>query len=416
MSATPGERREQRSSKRCNTARWGLTAMRGFRIPSSARARRNLTLSGFFYASDNESERSGAPFNDDRLRGFRARADGDFADAFRASIKSTLLSARASKGLAAPTTAIRWPRAPGGRVNFTKIEGYASHTQPLAANFSAYAAAYGQYAFTPLLVPEQCGFGGRYFGRAFDPSQILGDSCIEATGELRYDVPGDCRRWSRKCSSTASPITASSTRCDAAVGTPCSSECGFRGRRGAARLVQSVTPICRSPRRSKVRATIGVSSSSSRRDIRSGAGCQPLAHVVARYLGPRAARARVGICGTQWRNGGRRLRHRAGARARRPSVTSSNRARTQSSIGIRSISAPARRRKIVMPSANSVELDRVTGGLGPSQIFGSLSSNGHVFLVNPDGILFGTGAQDERRRLPGDHARHRQQRFHGGPL
>ncbi len=49
--------------------------------------------------------------------------------------------------------------------------------------------------------------------------------------------------------------------------------------------------------------------------------------------------------------------------------------------------------KIVMPNANSVELDRVTGGLGPSQILGSLSSNGRVFLVNPDGILFGAGSK-----------------------
>ncbi len=47
---------------------------------------------------------------------------------------------------------------------------------------------------------------------------------------------------------------------------------------------------------------------------------------------------------------------------------------------------------IVMPSASSVQLDRVTGNLGPSQISGSLWSNGRVFLVNPDGILFGSGA------------------------
>ena len=49
--------------------------------------------------------------------------------------------------------------------------------------------------------------------------------------------------------------------------------------------------------------------------------------------------------------------------------------------------------KITMPGASSVELDRVTGGLGPSQILGSLFSNGQVFLVNPDGILFGQGAK-----------------------
>jgi filamentous hemagglutinin family protein len=49
--------------------------------------------------------------------------------------------------------------------------------------------------------------------------------------------------------------------------------------------------------------------------------------------------------------------------------------------------------KILMPSASSTELDRVTGGLGPSQILGSLYSNGKVFLVNPDGILFGAGSR-----------------------
>ena len=47
------------------------------------------------------------------------------------------------------------------------------------------------------------------------------------------------------------------------------------------------------------------------------------------------------------------------------------------------------RTAINMPGASSVELDRVTGGLGPSQIYGSLSSNGQVFLVNPDGVLVG---------------------------
>jgi filamentous hemagglutinin family protein len=46
----------------------------------------------------------------------------------------------------------------------------------------------------------------------------------------------------------------------------------------------------------------------------------------------------------------------------------------------------------VQPSASSVILNRVTGNEGPSEILGTLTSNGKVFLVNPDGLLFGSGA------------------------
>src|SRR5688572_9361805 len=44
------------------------------------------------------------------------------------------------------------------------------------------------------------------------------------------------------------------------------------------------------------------------------------------------------------------------------------------------------------PSAQSIALNRVLGQ-DPSAILGNLSSNGQVFLLNPNGILFGQGAQ-----------------------
>jgi filamentous hemagglutinin family protein len=47
--------------------------------------------------------------------------------------------------------------------------------------------------------------------------------------------------------------------------------------------------------------------------------------------------------------------------------------------------------RFVQPDSGAVALNRVLGS-DPSTIFGNLSANGKVFLVNPNGILFGAGA------------------------
>jgi hemolysin activation/secretion protein len=160
----------------------------GLSYPFIRSREKNLKLSGLFYGSDNEGDALGAPLSDDRLRGFRVKVDADFADATQAINQFNVTVSQGIQGLGSTMNGNPLASRLVGRVDYNKIEFTGSRTAPLVDKFSAYLSVYGQYAGTPLLVPEQCSFGGRYFGRAFDPSQLLGDSCLEGVGELRYDI------------------------------------------------------------------------------------------------------------------------------------------------------------------------------------------------------------------------------------
>jgi len=54
--------------------------------------------------------------------------------------------------------------------------------------------------------------------------------------------------------------------------------------------------------------------------------------------------------------------------------------------------APNEAVRFNQPNASAIALNRVTSQ-SPSQIMGSLSANGQVFVLNPNGVLFGAGAQ-----------------------
>lgn len=173
----------------------GPYADAGFSAPVLRSREKNITLTSLIYGSDNEGDALGAPLTDDRLRGFRNKVDADFADQWQGINQFNVTFSQGIQGLGSTTNNNPLASRLVGRVDYDKIEATAARTQPLFDRFSAYASLYGQYAGTPLLVPEQCAFGGRYFGRAFDPSQFLGDSCFEAIGELRYDLPTKVLRY-----------------------------------------------------------------------------------------------------------------------------------------------------------------------------------------------------------------------------
>jgi len=170
----------------------------------------NLILSGLGFVTNDVSTIEGSvpditgkfhPVGElntrDRLRGFRLKADADWADSFLGINQVNVTFSQGIDGLGSTANDNPIASTNAGRVDFTKIEGTFTRTQPLFWNFSAFVAAYAQYAATPLLVSEQCSYGGRFFGRAFDPSQMLGDHCWMALGELRFDVPHAIKKLTR---------------------------------------------------------------------------------------------------------------------------------------------------------------------------------------------------------------------------
>jgi hemolysin activation/secretion protein len=154
---------------------------------------RNLNVAGLIFGSDDNGSffdmPDVPPSTLDRLRGFRLRAEGDSADSSGGINQFFFVFSQGIEGLGSTQNGYDLASRAFGRVDFTKMELTVSRLQPLFDQFSLLVAAYGQYALTPLLVSELCGYGGRVFGRAFDPSQFVSDTCIEVLAELRYDIP-----------------------------------------------------------------------------------------------------------------------------------------------------------------------------------------------------------------------------------
>ena len=71
--------------------------------------------------------------------------------------------------------------------------------------------------------------------------------------------------------------------------------------------------------------------------------------------------------------------------------------------------------RFIQQSAISTVLNRVTG-VDPSQILGALQSNGRVFLINPNGIVFGAGAQIDTAGLVASTLNLSNQDFQAGRL
>ena len=167
----------------------------GLSYPVIRARERNLAVSGLWFWSNDRGIfldlPDDPPSTNDRMRGMRMRVDADSADADGGINQLYFVFSQGVRGLGATQNGQDLASRANGRVDFSKMELTVSRVRPLPLlpGLSGLVAAYGQYAMTPLLVSELCGYGGRLFGRGFDPSQFVADSCLLAMFELRYDIP-----------------------------------------------------------------------------------------------------------------------------------------------------------------------------------------------------------------------------------
>jgi hemolysin activation/secretion protein len=161
----------------------------GFSYPFIRQRERNLTFTGLGFFSDDQSDTFGLPLFRDRLHGIRLKTEADYADDVGGISQINVVLSHGFEGLGSTENGNPLASRVFGRIDFTKLEVTVSRVQQLFTNFSLLLAGYGQYGFTPLLSPELCSYGGRFFGRAYDPSAIVADSCLMGLAELRADLP-----------------------------------------------------------------------------------------------------------------------------------------------------------------------------------------------------------------------------------
>lgn len=186
----PGTALLRRLEQQSQSENWSIRAAHPF-----IRTRQeNLTARVRFDHQNTEGQALGQTTSLDHIRSLRFGLIYDNADRFDGINQALLEYSSGLKGLGAGDNDSPLKSRADGRYNYQKLTLNLSRTQelealsPVLSALSVNAAMMGQYSPTGLLSSEECGIGGSQFGRAYDFSEILGDSCMAGSVELRYRI------------------------------------------------------------------------------------------------------------------------------------------------------------------------------------------------------------------------------------
>jgi hemolysin activation/secretion protein len=146
----------------------------------------NVGIRGGLSGYNNSSELAGIQSSKDQVRAVWLGSSVDYADAINGV---NLLDVEFSKGLSGMGASAQGNTLlsrQDGNPQFTKATIYLARLQSLGGPWSMLLAANAQSTSDRLLSAEQFGLGGELFLRAFDPSEVVGDSGSAGKLELRY--------------------------------------------------------------------------------------------------------------------------------------------------------------------------------------------------------------------------------------
>lgn len=148
----------------------------------------NLSIRGSIDAYNSNTDIPGFNLTQDRVRTARVGVSLDQYDIFSGVNLLDIEYSHGIDGLGAKNLSEAAIPSSNANANnhFQKYTVYLARLQSIAEHWSMLSAINGQYAVDNLFTSEQFGFGGALFGKAYDNSELIGDSGAAFKIELRY--------------------------------------------------------------------------------------------------------------------------------------------------------------------------------------------------------------------------------------
>lgn len=147
---------------------------------------KNWQIAMQFDGRDTDGDILGTPLTRDKIRTARLSSSYDWIDAWHAQTVLDITFSQGINGLGASDAGDANLSRAGAEPDFRKAEFSLVRQQYLGSAWLATAQLMGQYASDPLFSAEEFGYGGINIGRAYDPSEIIGDHGVAGSMVLTY--------------------------------------------------------------------------------------------------------------------------------------------------------------------------------------------------------------------------------------